>query len=72
MHNAVRSDSVPGIGHVGVRDFRCETCGPVLAQKLEHVLKTLSPAVPSHVLKCSHVGGHRLAANVIVYPGLHP
>lgn len=46
------------------RDFRCEQCGPKLACMLQQV----SSEVPVRVLKSSHIGGHRWAGNVIVYP----
>ncbi len=58
------------------RDSRCDMCGPPLAAWLSaagtgaaglSTSSVSSPSVSCHVLKCSHIGGHRHAANVIVY-----
>lgn len=48
------------------RDSRCDLCGPPLAAWLS-AAGAAAPSLPCHVLKCSHIGGHRHAANVIVY-----
>ena len=37
---------------------------------LRSTTSTAAATVPCHVLKCSHIGGHRHAANVIVYAPL--
>ncbi len=43
----------------GARDPCCAIRGPTVAQALER-------ARPGHVYECSHLGGHRFAANVLV------
>jgi hypothetical protein len=45
----------------GARDPCCAIRGPAVAQALER-------ARPGHVYECSHLGGHRFAANVLVLP----
>jgi hypothetical protein len=45
----------------GARDPCCAIRGPAVAQALEREL-------PSRVYECSHLGGHRFAANVLVLP----
>jgi hypothetical protein len=45
----------------GARDPCCAIRGPAVAQALER-------ALPGHVYECSHLGGHRFAANVLVLP----
>jgi hypothetical protein len=45
----------------GARDPCCAIRGPAVAQALECVL-------PGQVYECSHLGGHRFAANVLVLP----
>lgn len=45
----------------GARDPCCAIRGPAVAQALERVL-------PGQVYECSHLGGHRFAANVLVLP----
>ena len=45
----------------GARDPCCAIRGPAVAQTLERVL-------PGQVFECSHLGGHRFAANVLVLP----
>jgi len=54
-----------------LRDKRCGVTGPILADELEkyaasHSLKGSDTGV--HTLKISHIGGHKFAGNVIVYP----
>ena len=53
----------------GSRDPRCGRCGPLLAEQFrkELAVRGLNPKVS--VRGTSHVGGHRFAGNVIVYPG---
>jgi hypothetical protein len=60
------ADLVPGrrrylVCTNGARDPCCAIRGPAVAQALERVL-------PGHVYECSHLGGHRFAANVLVLP----
>jgi hypothetical protein len=45
----------------GARDPCCAIRGPAVAQALDR-------ARPGHVYECSHLGGHRFAANVLVLP----
>jgi hypothetical protein len=45
----------------GARDPCCAIRGPAVAQALERV-------GPGRVYECSHLGGHRFAANVLVLP----
>jgi len=45
----------------GARDPCCAIRGPAVAQALEREL-------PGQVYECSHFGGHRFAANVLVLP----
>lgn len=45
----------------GARDPCCAIRGPAVAQVLER-------ARPGQVYECSHLGGHRFAANVLVLP----
>jgi hypothetical protein len=45
----------------GARDPCCAIRGPAVAAALER-------ARPGHAFECSHLGGHRFAANVLVLP----
>jgi hypothetical protein len=45
----------------GARDPCCAIRGPAVAQALERVR-------PGQVFECSHLGGHRFAANLLVLP----
>lgn len=53
----------------GERDRRCGQCGPPLIDALEDYLAEQNFSKKSHVYPCSHVGGHRYAGNLLVYPG---
>jgi hypothetical protein len=60
------ADPVPGqrrylVCTNGARDPCCAIRGPAVAQALERVLT-------GQVYECSHLGGHRFAANVLVLP----
>ena len=57
-------------GHMN-RDRRCGTVGPLIKEALEKELK--DKEMMDQVLICmvSHVGGHKFAGNVIIYPGGH-
>ncbi|KAF4656209.1 hypothetical protein FOL47_009101 [Perkinsus chesapeaki] len=46
----------------GHRDRRCGRCGPELAECIEKLQDSRT-----HVRKCSHIGGHKFAGNLIVY-----
>jgi len=45
----------------GARDNCCAIRGPAVAQALDRVL-------PGRVYECSHLGGHRFAANLLLLP----
>ncbi|CAE7691759.1 Altered inheritance of mitochondria protein 32 [Symbiodinium microadriaticum] len=50
------------------RDERCGHCGPRLVESATRLVKTgAAPAM--QVRKCSHVGGHKYAGNIIIYSG---
>lgn len=55
----------------GERDPRCGQCGPPIMETLEEYLSSQNLTSKWHVNPCSHVGGHRYAANLLVYPGGH-
>jgi hypothetical protein len=63
----VSGDSVPGHGRRylvctnGARDQCCAIRGPTVAAAFER-------ARPGQAYECSHLGGHRFAANVLVLP----
>lgn len=44
------------------RDFRCGACGPFILDNLKKI------DMPCTIYASSHVGGHRYAGNIIVYP----
>lgn len=51
----------------GARDARCGACGPLVADALEETIDARGyEDVTVH--RSSHVGGHRFAGNVLVYP----
>ncbi|MBI3944229.1 MAG: sucrase ferredoxin [Chloroflexi bacterium] len=50
------------------RDERCGLCGPKTAAALEQALAARNLDGDIHVLRSSHVGGHRFAGNLLVYP----
>ncbi len=61
---------IPGRGNIFVwahtaRDARCGYCGPVLAKKLHEEIQERKEMIS--VYKCSHVGGHEFAGNVLVF-----
>lgn len=53
----------------GERDPRCGRCGPSILHALQDHLSRQSLTKRWHVYPCSHVGGHRYAGNLLVYPG---
>lgn len=53
----------------GRRDARCGACGPPLVERFRTELATRGLTQQVAVRKTSHVGGHRYAGNVLVYPG---
>jgi (2Fe-2S) ferredoxin len=53
----------------GRRDERCGACGPPVAERFQVELEARGLSQDVAVRKTSHVGGHRYAGNVLVYPG---
>lgn len=55
-----------------LRDKRCGVTGPILVEEIDKTIANSYPssALPSpiHTFKVSHIGGHKYAGNVIVYP----
>lgn len=51
------------------RDSRCGKLGPAIIEALKEVVKEKGLEGKVDVFGCSHVGGHKYAGNVIVYPG---
>lgn len=52
----------------GARDPRCGACGPLVADAFETAIEE-DGFEDVHIHRSSHVGGHRFAGNVLVYPG---
>jgi (2Fe-2S) ferredoxin len=53
----------------GRRDQRCGDCGPPLIERFKALLADHHLADQVAVHGTSHVGGHRFAGNVLIYPG---
>lgn len=53
----------------GVRDARCGVCGPPLVEAFASALAASGYADQVAVRQTSHVGGHKYAGNVLIYPG---
>jgi hypothetical protein len=53
----------------GNRDARCGACGPPLVERFTAELEALGLADKVTVRRNSHLGGHRFAGNVLIYPG---
>jgi (2Fe-2S) ferredoxin len=53
----------------GQRDPRCGACGPPLIERFKVLLADHHLADQVAVYGASHVGGHRFAGNVLIYPG---
>jgi (2Fe-2S) ferredoxin len=51
------------------RDERCGRCGPPVVTRFQVELARRSLSEEVAVRRCSHVGGHAYAGNVIIYPG---
>jgi (2Fe-2S) ferredoxin len=51
------------------RDARCGACGPPLAEAFIAGLAARGLGEQVTVRRTSHVGGHRFAGNVLIYPG---
>jgi (2Fe-2S) ferredoxin len=52
----------------GSRDLRCKVCGVPLIEEFVSVLEQQGLADAVKVHGASHVGGHRFAGNVLIYP----
>lgn len=50
------------------RDQRCGVIGPMLIDEIEKYVRETNRSDDVHTLKISHIGGHKFAGNVIVYP----
>ncbi|CAF3747164.1 unnamed protein product [Adineta steineri] len=50
------------------RDIRCGVIGPMLVDEIEKYIRGKDLSDNVHWLKISHIGGHKFAGNVIVYP----
>jgi hypothetical protein len=53
----------------GARDPQCGECGPPLIEHFSAALDDVGLANTVSLRGTSHVGGHRFAGNVLVYPG---
>lgn len=53
----------------GNRDKRCGVAGPALIMRFRRELAERGIDADVHVRATSHVGGHRFAGNVLIYPG---
>ena len=53
----------------GRRDLRCGECGPELVRSLSEEVEKRGLSDTIRVYRTSHVGGHRFAGNVLIYPG---
>ena len=51
------------------RDARCGECGPKLVSGFDKVSSSKLEAHQVYARKCSHVGGHRYAGNVLAFSG---
>ncbi|BDA40694.1 probable altered inheritance of mitochondria protein 32 [Coccomyxa sp. Obi] len=56
----------------GNRDTRCGVIGERLVQKLQVLIKEREWQENVRVFRCSHVGGHKYAGNVLVYSAISP
>ena len=52
----------------GSRDRRCGLCGPPLLAALTRSTSTIPELRDVRIHACSHVGGHRFAGNILIYP----
>ncbi|CAF3332130.1 unnamed protein product [Rotaria socialis] len=50
------------------RDQRCGVIGPMIVDEIEKYVREADLSDKVHWLKVSHLGGHKFAGNVIVYP----
>jgi hypothetical protein len=52
--------------------FRCSTCGPRIFKEFVDLSDKYSTTLPGgitplHIRRCSHVGGHSYASNVVIF-----
>lgn len=52
----------------GARDQRCGVCGPPLYERFAAEIAARGLEGHVHLYRSSHVGGHRYAGNVLIYP----
>lgn len=52
----------------GARDQRCGVCGPPLYERFAAEIAARGLERHVHLYRSSHVGGHRYAGNVLIYP----
>jgi hypothetical protein len=72
VSEAIPHEPLPG-HHVficthGRRDPRCGQCGPPLVEEFTMALKAHNLTDRVVVRRTSHVGGHKFAGNVLIYP----
>ncbi|CAL5225505.1 g8334 [Coccomyxa viridis] len=56
----------------GSRDCRCGTIGDKLVRRLDSLIAERDLEASIAVFRCSHIGGHKYAGNVLVYGGVSP
>ncbi|CAO3642577.1 unnamed protein product [Cunninghamella blakesleeana] len=49
------------------RDKRCGVTAPILAREFDHVLRNINDSENMEIVYVSHIGGHKIAGNVILY-----
>ncbi|EGG23561.1 sucraseferredoxin-like family protein [Cavenderia fasciculata] len=54
-----------------LKDERCGYCGPILVDQLKEEIKERGLSKEIQVYGTSHVGGHKFAGNVLVFPPGH-
>jgi hypothetical protein len=70
--SGIRHEPLDGV-HVficthGARDQRCGACGPPLYERFAAEIAARGLEGRVHLYRSSHVGGHRYAGNVLIYP----
>jgi Sucrase/ferredoxin-like len=71
--NSLRVEPLDAVRHIFVcahadRDSRCGMCGPALVGEFEKEIEKMQQHERVSVFKCSHVGGHVYAGNVLSFP----
>jgi len=67
-HKKLDWDGLIGVCSHQAKDRRCGYCGPRLVDTLRSHLTELSLQDKVKVMKITHVGGHKYAGNVILFP----